>query len=311
MSSSTVLHIGGAKTASTSLQRGLFGQTSGLRYFGELGDGSTTASENEIVRSLLEDDDAFYICGNAESLFARYLDDSGDGILIFSSADIPLASHPALIAKRLRALVPDPVTVLLVVREQRDALASFYSGHGAWLKPAPKPYYRRFVSFDDWLRYLWVEPGRRTLRAFSYWDQIRPYIEIFGLANVRVLPFEKVVRGDASAWADLGALTHTEANVALQRFRGYHERNRVTSRQMRFGRMMRWSPPMVSMPDIRSIDGSLGRFLRGGDRFEPTWRPESATDIDTYYSSGNRALSEHFHLALRDLGYPTSRAGSD
>jgi hypothetical protein len=307
MSPSTVLHIGGAKTASTSMQRGLFGQTPGLRYFGELGDGSTTPEENKLVRSLLEDDDAFFAGGDVKALFARYLADSSDGTLVFSSADIPLASHPALIARRLRALVPDPVTVLLVVREQRDALSSFYSGHGAWLKPAPRPYYRRFVSFDSWLDYLWVEPASRTLRAFSYWHQISPYIEIFGLENVRVLPFEKVVRGDERTWEELGSLTSTAGPVALQRFRSHHERHRITDRRVRFGRLLRWTPPLASMPDVRAIDGPLGRILDGGGRFQPTWPDESATALGAFYEEGNAALGEAFGLPLRELGYPVGR----
>jgi len=54
-----IIHIGGAKTASTSLQLGIFQNLEDVISFGEFGDGFTSKENELIIREFLEVDSAF------------------------------------------------------------------------------------------------------------------------------------------------------------------------------------------------------------------------------------------------------------
>jgi len=302
--SRVVLHIGGSKTASTSLQNGVFLGAPSVHHFGEFGDGVTTVEEDRIIRSLLEVDDAFLDPSEIGDVFLRHAARAAGGTLIFSSADVLHANQPTQVAHRLAQFAPDDVTVLLVVRNQRSALASYYSGHGAWLKPAPRPYYRAFVEFQDWLDHQWLQLPDSRLRTFAYFEQLRPFIEVFGRDSIRVLCFEDLVCGDRDSWRQMGELVGLEAGEAESLFRAEHQRERISERQLKYGRAMRLLLPLVTTPDVRTIGGRAESLLRGGSKYKPEWTSVELERLDDYYSSGNAELEGVFDLSLRRWEYP-------
>lgn len=299
-----VLHIGGSKTASTSLQKGLFLHAPHTHHFGEYGDGVTSIDEEAIVLSMLGVDDAFYDEEATRALFARHEDAAADGTLVFSSADVLHANQPHLAARRLLALVGPDADVLLVIRSQQSALASYYAGHGAWLKPAPRPYFRAFVSFDDWLAYQWLLLPDSRLRTFAYWEQVTAFVEAFGRERIHVVCFENLVRGDIDAWHEVGALVGLDGEGALALFQAEHQRERITERQLQYGRAMRLLLPFVSTPDVRHLHGPAGSALQGGSKFVPEWPASQLTRLAAFYSAGNSSLAADFGVPLGALKYP-------
>jgi len=300
----TVLHIGGAKTASTTLQRTVFLKSPALHHFGEGGDGETTPSEEFLLASLFNDDECFFDFTEVTAMFRRHRDLAGGGMLVFSSADVLLANRPTVVARRLRDLLGADVSVLLVVRNQINALTSLYSGHGAWLKPAPAPHYRRFVDFDAWLRFQWLRPSSSALASFAYWDQIQPFISEFGRERITLVAFERVVQGDTATWESVSEILNVSPVNAWRLFSTEQQRERISTRQMRYGRLASLARPLSSPPDVRIAAGWMGRHLARGPRFVPEWSEEMLDRTRQHYGRGNAALEIEFSLGLSDLGYP-------
>jgi hypothetical protein len=304
MSQRTVLHIGGAKTASTTLQTAVLQQSPTVHHFGEGGDGVTTPAEEPLLASLLNDDECLFDFKEVEAMFRRHRDLAGEGTLVFSSADVLLANRPTVVARRLHELLGSDVSVLLVVRNQISALSSLYSGHGAWLKPAPPPHYRRFVDFDDWLRFQWLRPSSSALASFAYWDQLQPFISEFGRERIALVAFERVVRGDEATWETVSELVGLSPERAWRLFSAERQRERISRRQMRYGRFASLALPFSSPPDVRIAAGPIGRYLARGPRFVPEWSEDMLDRIQRHYRKGNTALELEFSLGLPDLGYP-------
>jgi hypothetical protein len=299
-----VLHIGGAKTASTTLQTAVLRQSPTVHHFGEGGDGVTTPSEEPLLASLLNDDECLFDFAEVEAMFRRHRDLAGEGTLVFSSADVLLANRPTVVARRFHELLGSNVSVLLVVRNQISALSSLYSGHGAWLKPAPPPHYRRFVDFEDWLRFQWLRPSSSALASFAYWDQIQPFISEFGRERITLVPFERVVSGDEETWETVSELIGLSPERAWRLFSADRQRERISRRQMRYGRLVSLALPFASPPDVRMVAGPIGKHLARGPRFAPEWSDDMLARIQRHYRKGNAAIEREFSLGLSDLGYP-------
>lgn len=304
MTKRTVLHIGGAKTASTTLQTAVLKRAPGLHHFGEGGDGVTTPAEEQLLASLLCDDESLFDFAQVEAMFRRHLDVAGEGTFVFSSADVLLANRATLVARRLRELLGPEVEVLLVVRNQASALASLYSGHGAWLKPAPSPHYRRFVDFKAWLRFQWLRPSASALASFAYWEQLQPFIAEFGRERITLLAFERLVSGHEATWETVSRLVGLRPEAAWRLFSTDRQRERISVRQMRYGRFASLMLPFSSPPDVRIATGPIGQVLTRGPRFVPEWPEDMLDRIQRHYSKGNTALESEFSLGLSDLGYP-------
>ncbi len=299
-----VLHIGGAKTASTTLQNGVFLQSPNLHHFGEYGDGVTSQDEENIILSIFGLDEPFFSWTSAQETFAKHFQIANGRKMVFSSADALSANRPYLVARRLKRLVGPAAKVLLVIRNQQHALSSYYSGHGAWLKPAPNPYYRSFVKFDDWFEFESRNSLDSKLMTFSYWEQLLPFIETFGRENVHVVCFEDMVNANLTVWNELGDILGIKAEKALHLFQSQHSRIRPTLRQLSLGRICRMGLPFFSTPDVRSFQGRFGRWLGNGNRAELSWKPEQLHRIALYYSPGNILLQQEFNLTLNRWGYP-------
>jgi len=291
------------------MQTTVFFRSSTVHHFGEGGDGVTTSAEEGLLSSLLNDDEALFDFSEVEGLFLKHRETAGDRILVFSSADVMLANRPTMVAARLRMLLGQDLNVLLVVRDQCSALASLYASHGAWLKPAPPPYFRRFVEFDDWLRFHWLRSASSALASFAYWEQLQPFIAEFGSDRVTIVAFERLVSGDSETWARVSGLLGIDPEWAWSQFSGDRLRERISIRQKRYGQVVSWMPPVLPAPDVRLDAGVLAKHLAGGPRFVPEWPPEFLGRVRRYYGAGNAALEREFALGLADLGYPMDGPG--
>lgn len=302
----TLIHLGGPKTASTTMQRAVFGNLPEVFHFGEYGDGVTSQQDESIFRSLWELDDQFFNSSVVEHLIDTHLNSAGSRRPIFSSADVFLSNRPKLAAERFRHFFGTDIDILLVVRHQADALVSFYSGHGAWLKPAPRPYFRAFVPFTSWFDFQSLLLPDSKLFTFSYWDQLCPFIDIFGINRIHIVLFEELVNGSGNSWTTFANLIGENAVVLQTHFNSERARERPYRRQALAGQLLSYVLPIIDMPDIRNFDGLPGRFLKRGRPFTPLLSKSQRSAIDDYYSQGNLLLSRNFNLDISKWGYPGS-----
>jgi len=299
-----IIHIGAPKSASTTLQHEVFANTEHLYHFGEFGDGTTSIEDDFVIRGMFDCDDQFYCPEDTQQIIDKHYQIAGDRKVIFSSADVLTFNRPKLAASRLEAHFGVDVKILLIVRNQFDALVSYYAGHGAWLKPAPKPYFRAFVSFTEWLEYQKLHLSESKLRTFSYWEQISPFGQVFGDKNVHVVLFEDLVNKVDSSWRILGELFDAREQDLARLFHSRKMRERPSKRQLSFGKLTSLLVPMIEMPDIRYIGGPLGRFLNGGAPFSVSLSESQRRFLDNYFGEGNSKLADAFRLSLASHGYP-------
>jgi len=299
-----IIHIGAPKSASTTLQHKVFANTEHLYHFGEFGDGTTSIEDDLVIRGMFNYDDEFYSPDDTQQIIDKHCQIAGDRKIVFSSADVLIFNRPKLAASRLKAHFGLDVKILLIVRNQFDALVSYYAAHGAWLKPAPKPYFRAFVSFTEWIEYQKLHLSDSRLRTFSYWEQISPFRQVFGDMNVHVVLFEDLVNKIDTSWGILGELFDAREGDLIRLFHTRKMRERPSKRQLSFGRLLSLLIPIVEMPDIRYIGGPIGRFLSKGGSYSVNLSESQRRFLDNYFAEGNSKLADVFRLNLAAHGYP-------
>ena len=301
----SVIHIGANKTASTTLQRALFSQHSGLYYMGE--DGVGYEDYRDIVNAMVTDDDLHFPADVCRDLFDRHVSQASDKTFLYSNEDVMTSRIPVLCAQRLKSLIPD-ARILLVIRDQNTAIASFYANHGAFLKPAPPSYYRRHVSLDDWLssELMFIKYG--ALASFFYNRLLSNYADLFGPDNVHVLLFEELIADKKVFVEKLCQVLDVELNEAIKLLAERHERPRITSRMLAYNRFRTWffwGVPFTSyIPGGRWMAAAFQQFIESGPsanvELSQVWR-EKISDL---YAKDNQALALAYDLPLDKYGYP-------
>lgn len=306
----SVIHIGANKTASTTLQRALFGGNHQLQYLGEDGDGYDDYAP--LVNSLVNDDDLFYPSVACAELFGRNLEQAGDKTFLYSNEDVMTSRIPLICAKRLQVLMPD-AEVVLVIRNQQTSVPSFYANHGAFLKPAPPSYFHRHVTFDDWIAFQTMFGKYGALASYRY-DQFESiYSSLFG-GRVHILLFEEFVH-DRKAFVDkLSAILRIDAEKAMLALKSSHERRRFTSRMLAYNHFRTsffWGVEFTKfMPFGVKLAHMFDVFLAGGSPAKVSVNSSTRQRIHDLYCEGNSRLAEKYHLPLAQFGYPMLGAGN-
>ena len=298
--SRVVLHIGANKTGSTSLQRRLFAAHAGICYRGE--DGPAWTEQAPLLSALAEEDDLYAPLDAIAALFGDMRRAADGRVMVYSNEDISRSPLPTVCADRLARLLPE-ATVVLVVREQRQAIASWYVNHGAYLKGVPRRYWRRFVSFDAWMQHCLRFPRMGPLRGFDYGALVELYAARF--PRVEVLIYEELLRDPpayARRWAALLDLPPAAVEAALT---GPRERRRHSRRTHAWHRLRSiWPAPMPPAGGERGrIDGMWHRWLDGGPAMRDWMSPEWQARIAEHYAAGNRLLADRCALDLARYGY--------
>lgn len=298
----TIIHVGAPKTASTSLQRRLFQKHERIVYFGEDGDGLRDERETHLLDSMIFDDDAYYDEAACREIVEAQKMRAKGRTLIYSNADIMASRLVRVCAIRLRRLFPD-ASVLFVLRNQTTAIESYYLNHGAFLKPAPKPYFRKYVGFDDWMQFSKDFPRLSAIGCFEYDTHLKEYTARFGRDKVLVVLYEELM-GDRPAFAEkLARLLKIDAAEVERALSSGRERPRITGKQMHYHRFRSKLASLGLAPSAYAFDRSvMDRFGNGGSanlKIDDKWREW----IRNHFAPGNRWVAETFDLPLDRYGY--------
>ena len=294
-----ILHPGFLKSATTTLQRGVFEELPQLSLL----------EANELDSGLRRIQGVDYDADRARQIDDRCLASapvSGKAVL----SDESLTANPYLlqpIAERLKALFPH-ARLFFTIRHQFDAVFSFYTRHGRVLYNAPEPYHNRHVSFENWLEHVYRGWPASKLGAFDYHSAISVYECVFGRNRIDVLLF-KELREDPRGFArHLAAVRQVDAGRVATLLEGEHQHGRESRRTVLYDRFrkrfLRGGWTRTLLPYTELARRHLRRFLEQGKapsvELPGGWRER----LSKLYGSGNRALSDRYGLELERYQYP-------
>jgi len=300
--SRVVLHIGANKTGSTTLQRRLFATHDRLCYRGE--DGPGFAGHRPLLEALVDEDDLYVPMADLDAVFSEMRADAAGRTCVYSNEDIARSPVPTACADRLARLLPEAM-VVLVVRDQRTAIPSWYVNHGAYLKNVPRRYWRRFVGFDEWMEHCIAFPRLSPLRGFDYAALAELYAARF--ERVEVLLYEELARSPeayAARWGDILGLPTEDVRAALD---GPRERTRHTRRAFRWHRLSDGMPRVGRLP--AGVVDRWDDFLAGGRPMRDWMSPEWTDRIASMYADSNTRLATRFDVPLAAHGYALTSGG--
>lgn len=301
----TVIHIGANKAASTTLQRCLFAKSKDLVYLGEDCDGYE--NYRDTLNSLISDDDIHFSYESARELFKNFVSSCGEKTALYSNEDIMTSRVPTQCAHRLKEFLPD-AKIMVIIRNQLTAIPSMYANHGAYLKMVPRRYWRRYVSFDDWMNYCTTFIKYSALDSYFYHRILDVYASLFGKKRVHVLFYEDFVNKEEGFINDLSGILRIEAREASKLLRGKRERRRNTSRELRyhqFRSLFLWGRSIRQyLPYGEALGRKWENFLEKGGPANGLMSDYWRNKIIELYKEDNLKLSEDYHLPLKDYGYP-------
>ena len=301
----TVIHIGSHKTATTTLQRCLFAKSKDLVYLGE--DCAGYEKYRDTLNSLVSDDDIHFSYEVAKGLFKNFVSSCGEKTALYSNEDIMTSRVPTQCAHRLKEFLPD-AEIILVIRNQLTAIPSMYANHGAYLKMVPRRYWRRYVSFDDWMDYCTTFLKYSALDGFFYHRILDLYASLFGKKKIHILLYEDFVSNKEGFINDLCRILRIEAREASKLLGGKRERRRNTSRELRYHQFRSkflWGRSISHyLPCGEALSRMWQNFLEKGGSANGFMSDYWRNKIIELYKEDNLKLLQDYHLSLKDYGYP-------
>lgn len=174
------LHIGHHKAGSTFIQREVIAKMPGLRDLpGKGPDGLTNEKLRRGWINMIQCADLFFELDDVVEAFAEvdFNCISNEGFVGFGSLEASHGNHVEHTARRLRALFGE-TKILFVIRNQRDVIRSYYLDDVEF-GYAP--------TFEKWFSRRCFH---RQFDWFKYAPTIALYQNVFGAANVKVVPFD-------------------------------------------------------------------------------------------------------------------------
>lgn len=290
----TVIHIGANKTASTLLQRQLFSKKSHIQYFGE--DCINYEYLKEDIHNMIHEDN-FYFKKNF--MISNSIRNTSSDItrIVFSNEDIMGSRHPSLAADRLKEIFPE-AKILMVIRNQIDVFPSWYVNHGAYLKNVPRRFWRRYVSFDDWLEYCFNFPKISPVQAMNYLKYFQIFSKKFGEKNIIVIPYEDIFFDNSSFCNKLSELFDVESATIKNIFSKKNERSRNSKLNHEIHKFFGFSYKISN-----NIYKKISRFDNTGP-FKISINNKWLKKINHEYADSNSELELKTGLNLKKYNYP-------
>lgn len=300
------LHVGFGHAATTSLQENFFAARDDVYYSGAAG------PAGRFLALLKYRDDARLDVAELarECRGAVYLAPQRSGRPVVLSDETltdcaevfyaPRLLPPDAVAVRLKRFFPH-ARIVFTVRSQYDYVASMYHNlkrNYAYLAGMPIP------PFDEWWAGQQTQDACWYLTNLDYQPVVQVYADLFGAANVLVLPLEELKATGAAVY--LGRLCQF-LGVPLRpedvaRF-GTPRNARMSVVEERVAELIagRLAEPLVR----RALENdALAGLIRDASPAHLHLSDEVREAIRARTAAGNRRLARQFRLPLQESGYP-------
>ena len=315
------LHIGQAKTGTTTLQQALFRKHPEIRYFGQFVPSSVRMhceSEEifQLLNPLLWDTKSTLNLSGARNLLHRNLLnhnlDSNN-----TAAKCLVASWEGLIARSVETNIEmirriktvfGECRILVTLRNPLKRLPSeylenlkghFIKGAHTWIGRLP------YIDFEQWLQK--AMDIRHLPILLSYSQIIRSAVDELGKDRVGVFLFEDLVNAPADYIARICNFIQVDPQVGLKLMKDQHLHPSRTQGEIDFLQKLNRSPARRFFLKVAGWKYRKKIFAQQGNnvRVEAVELPESwRRKVFNATYQGNRWLSETFDLPLAKYGYP-------
>ena len=298
------IHVGYPKTATTTFQIHVFSQHSQIDYLGKFHPAHDyrTAELGIAVNELISvDSTRFKGIACLHALVEGYRRTSDRPVVMISTESIihPWAIDRGLVAERLKDALGD-CRVLITIREQFDAIESFFDYHGRHgsyliLTVGDDEKVQFPLTFDEWLKFNLRNPDKNYVSTIQYYETISRYIDIFGRENVGVLLYEEFVQNPVSYITKLCDFVGIDGvdeavRLAANRREVVGPRNQGRDEVVAGSKSTAGVGPGVSPPRESLWDQLC----------DPDYK---VIMLDELYRQGNRQLQDSTGLPLNSFGY--------
>lgn len=315
---STYIHLGLPKTATTCFQSHLFANHSQIHYFGKFEPEGFPATVHPVLLSNFHGVMKFApgdIRGESiQKQLAYATENTLTPVLSKEGFSGGAALKKAEQAKLLRKNFGD-CKAILFVREPVSFIKSYYvqslkgfqkrgkTRRSDWMRSLGKP--PRYFDINEWMHVIWYSRTSPE-QLLSYADTAEIYADVFGRENVKIFIFEEFVKNPKVLVTQLCDYMGIDADEGFRLIDGKRANDRMTtgyidrlkaiesSRIQSFKFRMAKPGERLKMLDPTDISG---------EKIDPELSDEWLAKIHAVGDEQNRRIVKTWGLPLTDFGY--------
>lgn len=311
LDTSTIVHIGIGKAASTSIQT--FFQNH--NEVSNLARPFVNQEHRNLYKSILKLDRQELDFEKTRNQIQKNYDKSPDSLCKFISDEAFSSSPwPTEIAFRIHKIFPR-AKILIITRNQIDAIKSYYFSHGQTPSGnVPRHMKNRKLPFSEWLddnlfrmeNNLYHKLDHQYFKTINYKHLILPYISVFGKSSVRVMLFEEMVNSPTTFFSSLFDYLgldyeHPDNDQKLEQINQRGSRLEFQYDAIRSRLPLKGVSKFI--PFFQLIKGSLISWSRNHCANDVEVSPQQLSRIKKLYARPNSWAQSEFKLSMKDNGY--------
>jgi len=299
------IHPGYGKTATTTLQKNLYGKHNEIASIGRPWTHKTQAFSSYIKDVNCSD----YSVSKARKMLDDLLCDVDEDVVVFSDENLHSNQFKiCTISNRLSELLPN-AQIVFTIRNQVSIIESYFSDTGRILKNVPAPYNNRLLSMDSWLKWAWLNWDDSFLGLVDYYKYIKVYGDSFGIENVHVLLFEDFSESTNDFVVILSNILGVDSEEAVLLCSSKHENMQISRNLSVYQELRRFIFPGRGLSNILPFGNAAQNLLhqvinrgvaRPKDRLSEQW----INRLSEKYKEGNALLVRDLGLDLSKYDYP-------
>jgi len=301
-----ILHLGYPRTASTSIQDGIFSNEDYFLSIGKPRSNNILVDFSNKLRkvSFINDRDNHTL---KKELIDICKNNNNNKTVVFSDETIITRANAYEIIMFFIDVF-STVEILFTIRSQLTLIQSFYEYKGKILKDVPKSYRFNKVNFDEFYYYYRNNNINNIIKSLDYYSVVKTLKGIVGNDKVHILCFEEFV-SDRNEWSKKMSKILDINNLDVFNWSQVYSNKPKSYRYKEYKRIVNkgiLKNFIIYVPlFLRRIVGKLiYYFLNSGGLYKVDISNNMKKEIKNTYKKGNRFLAQEYDLNLEKYNYP-------